>query len=477
MRIVSKNGPIDLDALNAKPAGSRGPVCAVYSDYTWNSRSEQVSMPSDHEGPVGVLTDDGALVLYSDLAFKCVLDLCASENAAAVRFLMQEFARAQADGTWDLESVPDWSPLKKFLTDLGAGNVLLPPSNKILAGNLAALREIPVDEDLAHDCRWGVIGDYIYLGGVRHSFEMLARSLCSLFRTLSCEDLKIFLDRYYGHDMAGYTEPDIPRQFDLTPVSYIQPDEPSVHELDPDYILGSVPDLSNESVSEQGDPYVVGDEGGSAAQVPDDDGMPVDDVVGDVPDIPDLDGDGVVSADEAGDVVAVSNDGDGGAVSTDEAGDVPAVMDDDDGEAVSPDEAGDVPAVTDDESGEAVSPDEAGDAPAGTDDEDGEVVLPEEAGDVSAVMDDADGGAVSTDEAVTCLSSRMMTMVRSFRRMKPAMWSLFLTTRTARPFRRMRLAMCLPSRTTRMVRPSPRMKPVMCLPSWMMKAQFDRRCV
>ena len=408
MRIQSKNGLIDLDALNARPAGGRGPVCAVYSDYTWNSRSEQTSMPSDHEGPVGVLTDDGALVLYSDLALKCALDLCVSENAAAVKFLMQEFARAQSEGAWDLESVPDWSPLKQFLTGLGAANVLLPPSNKILAGNLAALREISVDEDLAHDCRWGVIGDYIYLGGTRHSFEMLVRSLCGLFRTLSCEDLKIFLDRYYGHDMAGFSEPEAQPAFGLAPVSYIQPDEPSVHELDEDYILGSVPDLSNDPGADHGDPYVVSDEDMNVPHGSDTSGVPesenvdapeVGDAADGVPDIPDLGEDEPVSPDDAGDVSAVSDDEDVAAVSPDEAGDVPAVSDDEDGEAVSPDEASDVPAVSDDEDGEAVSPDEASDVPAVSDDEDGEAVSPDEAGDVPAVSDDEDGEAVSPDEA------------------------------------------------------------------------------
>ncbi len=433
MRIPCENGFIDLDALNARPASKRGPVCAVYSDYSWNNRAERTALPADQDGPVGLLTDDNALVLYSDLAFKCVLDMCVGANVDAVQFLIQEFARGQDDGSdWILEHVPEWSPLKRFLAGMGVGNVLLPPAHKVLADNIPALREVPFDQELERDRRWNLIGRYLYLGSVYHSVESMTRCLTNLFKTLSPADLNQFLDRFYDAEYdyeMGFESEVTPETGVLSEdtgdmdIPYIPSDDvPSVHTLDDDYIVdaseqaslqdmvsdediavteGSVSELPESEQAQLFNGSYVSDNdvdaGAEMAVVSEngvsDDSEPVfpDDAGDVIPEAEENEGE-PVSPDDAGEVVREAGEDEGEPVSPDEAGDVVPEAEADDGEPVSPDEAGDVIPEAEADDGEPVSPDEACD-------DEGEPVSPDEAGDVIPESNDDEGEPVSPDEA------------------------------------------------------------------------------
>lgn len=201
MRTICKGGEIDFDKLNKFDPDGRGPFCAVNVD------GYGTDVPVAEKGTF-LATSDNGRVRCADLAFKMALDMGLRAGAPGLGYLSRETARSCAmysEGRRDLARVPEGSPLKEYLGELGVRTVLLPDTTLCVAGNFDALREHDMAAWMASRCVGSrakvavrYLNEYLWLGKESRTFSGLCKALAGLMTAMSTDDVRIFLEGFYG---------------------------------------------------------------------------------------------------------------------------------------------------------------------------------------------------------------------------------------------------------------------------------------
>lgn len=215
MKTVCKGGEIDFDEMNRFDPDGNGPFCAL-------SVAGYGSDVPASEKKRFLLTSDNGRVNCADLALKLMLDMGLRTGVPSLKYLRDEIARGCGmyhDGARELAYVPEESPAWEMLAEAGASRAMLPETALCVPHNFDALREHDMAGWMAG--RKGLSRDmikyldgYVWIGRRARTFFGLCAAVADLLSAMSTDDVRIFLEGFYGVLGRECPEPDDPEPDD-----------------------------------------------------------------------------------------------------------------------------------------------------------------------------------------------------------------------------------------------------------------------
>ena len=207
MVLMNGESAFDLDKVNNYRPDSK----KIYCKFDPATHKPE-TVPENNFGTF-VKTVDNAIIYFSDIAFKMLIDFSIKASLENTKYLVNEAKRANKiddKNEFILKRPSLKRPLGSFLAQRKIRNVLLPDDSKIVPSNLKILSEYDMismlcsklkfyDKEYADACLDMIeyLSDYIYLGRGVKSLVNLHSALVELFCTMSIDEFIDFTDGFY----------------------------------------------------------------------------------------------------------------------------------------------------------------------------------------------------------------------------------------------------------------------------------------